>query len=191
VEGKQVKYLIVGLGNIGRQYSNTRHNVGFKVVEKVAGLLDVNFSDNKKLLSAVARTNGVILAKPQSYMNLSGLAVAKLKDYYEVDVNSIVVISDDFNLDLGKIRIRFDGEAGGHKGIESVMSQVGPDFWRVRIGIGKTEPQKAERYVLGKFNKDDRKIIGKSVDIAASYLVDLMSCRQLKNESLNVGLRNN
>lgn len=191
MEDKQVKYLIVGLGNFGRQYSNTRHNIGFKVVEKAADLLDVAFSDNKKLLSAVARANGIILARPQSYMNLSGLVVAKLKDYYKVDVNSIVVVSDDFNLDLGKIRIRFDGEAGGHKGIESVMSQVGPDFWRVRIGIGETGLQKAERYVLGKFNKGDRKIVDRSVDIAAGYLVDLMSCRQLKNESLNVGLRDN
>jgi len=181
--------LIVGLGNVGREYEGTRHNVGFEVVEKIAEILGVNFSRNKKLASEVAVSKRAILSKPQNLMNCSGLVVTKLKEYYGIDVSQIIVASDDFNLDFGKIRIRFDGGSGGHKGIESVMEQVGGNFWRVRIGIGEIGSRKAEKYVLEKFKKDERKIIAEAIDKTAQHLIDLTSCGELKNESLNVGLR--
>lgn len=183
------KYLVVGLGNVGREYEGTRHNVGFEVADKVAEDLNINFSISGKMFSEVASVKGAILAKPQNLMNLSGLAVAKLKEYYKIDIPEIIVVSDDFNLELGKVRIRFDGNSGGHKGIESVMEQVGGNFWRVRVGIGETGAQRAEKYVLERFKKGEREIIAKAVDKTAQYLVDLISCGELKNESLNVGLR--
>lgn len=183
---EEARFLVVGLGNVGDKYCGTRHNVGFGVIGKLAKLLDVSFSTQKKLLSEIAVCQGFILAKPQTYMNRSGLALAKVRDFYKVSNEKIIVVCDDFNLKLGKIRIRFDGNSGGHNGLDSVMEQIGGNFWRVRIGIGEPVGRRADVFVLEKFLPEERRIINLSIDRVASYLLNLHS-RELKNESINVG----
>lgn len=183
----ETKFLVVGLGNIGKEYDGTRHNVGFEVVEEIAKILSCEFADNRKISASIAKAKNIVIAKPTTFMNRSGLSVAKTKEFYKVEVKNIIVMSDDFNLELGKVRIRFDGDSGGHNGLESVMEQVGGDFWRVRIGIGKGIINNSEKFVLEKFKKGEREIIKKAIDTTAHYMVDLFSQGELKNESINVG----
>jgi len=187
VQEENIKFLIIGLGNIGGEYHNTRHNIGFDTVDKIVEILDLKYNDQKKFASAVAVGKSVILAKPNTFMNRSGLATSKLKEYYKTDNEYIVVVSDDYNLELGKVRIRFDGDSGGHNGLESVMEQVGGNFWRVRIGIGNAGRKSAEIFVLEKFSQKERKIIDCVIDKTAHYLADLLFRGELKNESINVG----
>ena len=179
--------LVIGLGNVGKEYEGTRHNIGFEVADKVSEALDIRFSENKKLQAEVAKKQSLVIAKPTTFMNRSGLSIAKLKDYYKVEMENVIVVSDDFNLELGKVRVRYGGSPGGHNGLESVMSQIGGQFWRVRVGIGDIGDRKAEKFVLEKFNKSEQGEVSEVIDKATSYLVDLMSCGEIKNESINVG----
>lgn len=179
--------LVVGLGNIGREYEGTRHNVGFEVAEKIAKILSCEFADNKKIQAKVAKSKNIIVIKPTTLMNRSGIATINARGFYKVEIKNIIVLSDDFNLELGKVRVRFGGDSGGHNGLESVMEQVSNDFWRVRLGIGGGEISNSEKYVLEKFKKDEREIIKQAIDKTAHYLVDLLSKGELANESINVG----
>lgn len=189
MEKENSTMLVVGLGNVGKDYEGTRHNIGFAVVDRVADILGLKFSDSKKLQAKIAKGQNIILAKPVTFMNRSGLAVANLKGYYKLDVQNIIIVSDDYNLDLGRVRIRRDGESGGHNGLESVISQLSGGFWRVRFGIGAVGNKKAEDFVLEKFKKDEAEIISQVIDKTAHYLVDLLSKGELVNESINVGPR--
>lgn len=133
--------LIVGLGNPGSEYQDTRHNIGFMVVDKLAKELTTPAAvwDTKKdLKSMIARAGDIILAKPTTYMNNSGLAVKAIMSFYKLEPGDIWVIHDDIDLPLGKIRIREGGSSAGHNGIESIMKMVGTDkFLRFRLGIGR------------------------------------------------------
>lgn len=179
--------LIVGLGNPGEKYEQTRHNLGFMAVEHFLKhfytVRDTSWSDDKKLKSDVAiidwqpkvgETERVILAKPKTFMNNSGMAVKLISDYYKVPAEDIWVAYDDLDLPVGSMKIRFGGAAAGHHGAESVMAALGTDkFWRFRMGIGLPHGHKVdgdgvehlqsrrtvgntEDYVLGTFGTKDR-----------------------------------
>ena len=158
-------YIIVGLGNPKKEYENTRHNIGFDVIDAIADEYNISMSDKKhKAIIGKGAIGGqkVILAKPQTYMNLSGESVRELIDYYKVDEETeLIVIYDDISLDVGQIRIRKKGSAGGHNGIKSILQHLGHDvFLRIKMGVGeKPKGYDLADYVLGHFSKEDRKIL--------------------------------
>lgn len=162
--------LVVGLGNPGSQYSGTRHNAGFMVIERLARDLGVNARQETKLQAMVAeaRLDGdkLILVQPTTFMNLSGEAVAKLLNWYKLTPKDLVVVYDDFALPLGQLRVRPEGSAGGHNGISSLIQHLGGKaaFDRVRVGIGPVPPGwKTADFVLGRFSPDERKLLDDTI----------------------------
>ncbi|MFC6165924.1 aminoacyl-tRNA hydrolase [Lactiplantibacillus dongliensis] len=147
--------MIVGLGNIGAKYAQTRHNVGFMIVDEIAAKLNVDFKTSKfEAEVATAFVNGekILLVKPSTYMNDSGRAVGPLMTYYNIDPAELLVIHDDLDLPLGKVRLKQKGSAGGHNGIKSILSHVGDQhFKRVKVGIEHPQKMSVVDYVLGKF----------------------------------------
>lgn len=139
--------LIVGLGNPGDKYINTRHNLGFVVVEELSEKMeDGSWKLDQKFKSEIVKTDQFILAKPQTYMNNSGMAVVALANYYKIKTADIIIVHDELDLPLGKIKIRVGGSAAGHHGIESIIKFLGDDkFIRVRIGIGNLHALGGER----------------------------------------------
>lgn len=178
-------YLIIGLGNPGKEYEGTRHNVGFEFADKMIGELKSDkFTLNKKLKSQILKTGDLIIAKPQTYMNLSGEAVASLAKYYNISGENIIVISDDCNLKAGEARIRFSGSDGGHNGLKSIISSFSNEFWRIRIGIGQNSNEPLETFVLRKIPKGDIKKIEDTIDKAVSLLIESISQGKLQNTSI-------
>jgi PTH1 family peptidyl-tRNA hydrolase len=174
-------YLIVGLGNPGRKYENTRHNVGWHVLDELARRYDLRFDKTEKkaiTASAIIRGRRVLLAKPQTYMNLSGEAVRGLVDFYKIDLERVIVIADDLDLPLGTLRLRERGSAGGQRGIRNVIQHLGTqDFARVRFGIGRPPGRMdAAAYVLQSFTGDEailaREVAERAADAVESWLVD-------------------
>jgi len=161
--------LVVGLGNPGPDYTNTRHNVGFLVVEKLASDENEPFEHSKRWVAEVARFGqGNYLAKPQTYMNLSGEAVSKMAHFYRIEPSEILVIYDDIALPLGRLRIRPKGSAGGHNGMKSIIQHLGTEnFARLRVGIGNADlPGALVNHVLGKFSKSEQSELEKAVERA-------------------------
>ena len=169
-------YIIVGLGNPGSRFDNTRHNVGFDTVDYLSKKLGIRVSKiGFKSIYGEGEAEGkrIILCKPQTFMNLSGETVRDIVDWYKVPVENLIVIYDDVDLEPGKIRVRPKGSSGTHNGMKSVIYQLqSQDFPRVRIGIGRA-PEKWDLadYVLSKFSKQDREIIDKSIEMAAKAAI--------------------
>ena len=161
-------YIIVGLGNPERKYDNTRHNTGFIAIDKVADEYGIDILESKfKALigKGVIEGQKVILMKPMTYMNLSGEAVRAAVDYYKVDPeNEVCIIYDDTSMDVGRLRIRKKGSAGGHNGIKSIIAHLGTDvFVRIKIGIGQKPPRMdLADYVLGHFTDEDIKAVNET-----------------------------
>lgn len=158
-------YIIAGLGNPGSDYQRTRHNVGFLVLDTLADKHGVSLT-RMKYHSLMARTTidgkGVLLMKPQTYMNNSGEAIEEAASYFKIPPEHIIVISDDINLEPGKLRIRRSGSAGGHNGLKSIIECTGSDqFPRVRVGIGDRNRRQEDLadFVLSKFTEDDLKAL--------------------------------
>lgn len=163
---------IVGLGNPGRKYKQTRHNIGFIIIEELLYRNKWKLNKNKfNSHYALEQFNGekVLLLQPQTYMNLSGEAIKPIADYYHIPAEDILVIFDDLDLPAGKIRLRQKGGHGGHNGVRSTISQLGTkDFKRLRFGIGRpTTPIPVVDYVLGKFPKSEQKAITDGIEKAA------------------------
>ncbi|MGN1401640.1 MAG: aminoacyl-tRNA hydrolase [Bacillus sp. (in: firmicutes)] len=152
--------LIVGLGNPGKEYDKTRHNIGFEVIDALAERwnIDLNQAKHKGLYGA-GYVSGikVVLLKPLTYMNLSGESIRAVMDYLKIDVEDLVVLYDDLDLQTGKIRLRQKGSAGGHNGIKSTIAHLGTqEFNRIRIGIGRpSNGMSVTNYVLGRFQKEE------------------------------------
>ena len=183
-------FLIVGLGNPTKQYEKTRHNIGFDVMDALADKYNISISENKhKALCGKGVIEGmkVVLAKPQTYMNLSGESVAELVNYYKLDPESeLIVVFDDISLEPGNIRIRKKGSAGGHNGIKNIIANLGSSvFPRIKVGVGE-EPKGYDLadYVLGKFSKEDRVLMEEGYDLAceASALIMQGAIDQAMNE---------
>ena len=157
-------FLIVGLGNPGAEYANTRHNVGFMAADAVAESFRFGpFKSKFDGLIAEGNINGekVMLLKPQTFMNLSGESLRPIMDFYKLDPEDFIVIFDDIDLDVGRIRIRKKGSAGGHNGIKSIISHLGSmEFPRIKIGVGaKPKGYDLADYVLGHFTKEDSGVL--------------------------------
>ncbi len=163
-------YIIAGLGNPTKQYENTRHNIGFMAIDALADKYDINMIECKhKSLIGKGMINGtkVILVKPLTYMNLSGEAIRAVSEYYKIDeTEELLVIYDDISLDLGQIRIRKKGSAGGHNGLKSIIANLGHDtFRRIKIGVGgKPEGYDLADYVLGHFNGEEIAVMKDSLE---------------------------
>ena len=178
--------LIVGLGNPGKQYEQTRHNIGFDVIdymankynidvnrEKFKGICGEGFIENKK----------VILLKPLTYMNLSGESIRELPNFYKLEDDEIIVVYDDISLDIGRLRIREKGSAGGHNGIKSIIQNLGGDkFPRVKVGVGQPKDNLVN-HVLGKFSKEDREHIEKVIPVVSDAIVEIV--KNDAKESMN------
>lgn len=183
-------FLIVGLGNPTKQYEKTRHNIGFDVMDALAYKYNISISENKhKALCGKGVIEGmkVVLAKPQTYMNLSGESVAELVNYYKLDPESeLIVVFDDISLEPGNIRIRKKGSAGGHNGIKNIIANLGSSvFPRIKVGVGeKPKGYDLADYVLGKFSKEDRVLMEEGYDLAceASALIMQGAIDQAMNE---------
>ncbi|MHC5083272.1 MAG: aminoacyl-tRNA hydrolase [Planctomycetota bacterium] len=167
--------LIAGLGNPGTEYANTRHNVGFMVLDALAGMFGEKV--NRKKFNALteevmAGDVKLLLVKPQQYMNRSGFSIATAAGFYKLDPSDVLVVTDDLALDVGKLRVRTQGGSGGHNGLKDIISKLGTDgFSRLRIGIGDAGRMDSADYVLGRFGSDDREIIDKSVQLAAKAVL--------------------
>lgn len=155
--------LIAGLGNPGREYEETRHNAGFMVIDRLAGRAGAPFRLEPKWDAAIAATGGVILCKPQSFMNLSGEPLAAVARFYKIPPEQVLAIFDDAALPLGRIRIRPGGSSGGHNGMESILRHLG-DIPRLRIGIGASDGRPMVQHVLGKFLPEERAILAGAID---------------------------
>ncbi len=172
-------YLIIGLGNPGSRYQQTRHNIGFMVLEDIAARWEVDI--RQKSFDAlwnrgkVAGANA-LLAIPQTYMNLSGNAVRRLQDYFKVDTGNVIVIHDDLDLPFGTVRLKAGGGDAGHKGLKSIVNCLGSaDFMRVRMGIGKPAGRTpVEDYVLQKFNQDESDRLQQIIQIASEATADII-----------------
>lgn len=165
--------LVVGLGNPGSSYEGSRHNVGFRVIDLLARRSGITTKERRfRALLGYGKIGGqdVILAKPLTYMNLSGYAVKAIMDWHSLETSQLLVVYDDMDLDLGRIRIRPRGSAGGHNGMKSIITLVGSeDFPRVRVGIGKPSPSlDSVEHVLGWFSAEEMPVISTAIEWAAN-----------------------
>lgn len=172
--------IIVGLGNPGRKYEKTKHNIGFMVVDQLASEHGVSFKKNPfEAETAEFFENGekVILVKPQTFMNESGRSVSPLMTYLQMTIDELVVIYDDMDLPLGKIRLRQKGSAGGHNGVKSLISHLGTnEFKRIKVAIGRPKHQRSTvvNHVLNGFDPEEQPIVQQSIDRAVAAVEDFL-----------------
>ena len=163
--------LIVGLGNPGGEYAETRHNVGFMVLDRLAARERATFKAEKKWQAVVAPTSYGWLCKPQTYMNLSGESVSALRHFYKIEPSQVLVVLDDLALPLGRLRLREKGSAGGQNGLKSVIQHLGTnEVPRLRIGIGSAQGDTATGHVLGRFSPAERPVLETALDDAAEAI---------------------
>ena len=170
--------LIVGLGNPGREYNNTRHNIGFMCIEKIAEYFKVDFDSNKfNGLYTQFNYNDekIILLKPQKYMNLSGEVIRDFVNFYKIDVSDILVICDDLDTDIGTYRLRYKGSSGGHNGLKNIELHLSTnEYKRIKVGISNNKTIDTKDYVLGKFTKDEMDLINPIINKMPSIIEDYL-----------------
>lgn len=171
--------LIVGLGNIGKEYENTRHNVGFMAIDEIAkkNQIYVNKEKNQGLYTTFIK-NGetIVLLKPQKYMNLSGEVVKSYLDYFKIEIDDLLVISDDLDLPVGRFRLKSQGSSGGHNGLNNIEYHIKTkEYKRLKIGISNNKEYNTKDYVLGNFSKEEKQkideIIHRIPDILDDFIV--------------------
>ncbi|MCT4597524.1 MAG: aminoacyl-tRNA hydrolase [Vallitalea sp.] len=172
-------YVIVGLGNPGMRFTATRHNVGFEVIERLA--YDNNIKMNKRkhkaiMGSGVIAGHKVLLVQPQTYMNLSGESIRAILDFYKCDENDLIVVYDDICFDIGKMRIRKKGSAGGHNGMKNIINHLGTnEFIRIRVGVGNKSPEwDLKDHVLSRFSEEEIKEMVKEVKRASDSIEKIL-----------------
>ena len=184
-----MSWLVVGLGNPGPQYANTRHNIGFLTVDERARRAGERFSASRGMHAETASTRigpqgiggpapeKLVLAKPRTFMNESGRAVCKLSDFLDIEPDHIIVVHDELDLDPGRLRIKLGGGDNGHNGLKSIRAHLGTgDFYRVRLGIGRPQGHRAGAdYVLGRFSKAEREELAIEVDDGAEAVISLIN----------------
>ncbi|UWG97727.1 aminoacyl-tRNA hydrolase [Dehalobacter sp. DCM] len=179
---------IVGLGNPGVKYSRTKHNAGFMVLDNIAKEEGLVFRSGFRGQAAEAKKDGerIFYLKPQTYMNLSGLAAAELVNYYKIAPQDILVIHDDMDLPLGRLRLRSKGSAGGHNGIKSLIAELGiQDFWRLKIGVGRPKLETdVVDHVLTSFAKQEAEIFEEAIIRAVK--VSALWCQGRQDEAMNL-----
>lgn len=171
--------LIVGLGNPGKEYENTKHNMGFMAIDEYAR--NKNTQINKSKFNGLYnefnhKGEKIILLKPQMYINLSGDVIKKYVDFYKIDISDILIISDDLDLDIGKIKIKYKGGSGGHNGLKNIESNLKTqEYKRIKIGISNNKEIDTKDYVLGKFNQENTKIIKETISKIPQILDDYLN----------------
>lgn len=182
-----MKYLIVGLGNIGSEYAGTRHNIGFRAVDAFAEKQGVEWADKRYGFVAKTRVKNaeLILLKPSTYMNLSGQAVRYWAQQEKIPVERILVVVDDLSLPVGKIRMRGSGSAGGHNGLKNIEScMMTQNYARIKFGIGNEFPKGTQiDFVLGKFSDEDNKLIAEKLDYVGEMIQSF--CLQGLDRTMN------
>ena len=191
--------LIVGLGNPGKKYTNTRHNLGFMVLDKIVNQFDklrvnaeqgrsIKKKDWKKVKdSLIFQKDEVLFAKPQTFMNDSGKAIEKLKNKFRIEISDIIIIRDDIDIPFEVIRTRFESSAAGHKGVKSIIDELGIEkISQIKIGIGDNKEVDLDKYVLQNFNAEEKKLLPKILDQTVRIVLEFISS-DLKNTSYNVG----
>ena len=179
-ETEQAMYLIVGLGNPGTRYRAARHNIGFMVLEKLAAQLEMDLrqkSFNALWGKGKIDHKNVILAMPQTYMNLSGNAVRQLQAFFKTEISNLMVIHDDLDLSFGSVRLKTGGGTAGHKGLASIEENLGSsEFMRIRLGIGKpVDKSRIESYVLEPFKSDELPLLNNIIETAAGAVCEIIS----------------
>lgn len=174
-------YIIAGLGNPGKQYEGTRHNIGWQVIDELADKYNIRVMESKfKGLIGKGIINGekVVLLKPLTYMNLSGESVGEAVHFFKIDeTRELIVVADDISLDVGHIRMRKKGSAGGHNGLKNIIAHLGhEEFMRIKMGVGdKPAGYDLADYVLGRFSKEEEKIMAESKKTAVLAIETIMS----------------
>lgn len=176
--------LIVGLGNPGKEYDGTRHNIGFDIIDLLAKELEVvNFREKFQGLIAetMIKDEKVFLLKPMTYMNLSGNSIKEVMKFYKMDpIEDLIVIYDDMDLPLGQLRIKLKGSAGGHNGIKSIISHMGNDFFRVKCGIGKAKrKEETVNFVLGGFSKSEMEEVESLMEDAVKAVQSIVTAKNI------------
>lgn len=180
--------LVVGLGNPGKEYVNTRHNIGFDVIDLYMKKNNIDLVKEKfQGLYTQTNINGekVIFLKPQKYMNLSGEVVKKYVDFFKINVNDILIIHDDLDQDVGKIKLKQNSSSGGHNGIKDIEKNLGTkEYKRLKIGISNNKNIDTKNFVLGKFSSEERNLIDNALKISISILDDFfnMNFNELMNK---------
>ena len=178
-------YLYVGLGNPGPAYKNTRHNIGFMVIDSLVAETDTANISKRSFEGELYRRNGLFFLKPVTYMNLSGKSVRKVMDFFKIPLENLVVIHDDIDLAFGTMRFKRGGGSGGHNGLKSIDAAIGNDYLRVRLGIGKP-PNKSMTvdYVLNSFEAEERSGVEELVQkaVQACLMIPKLSLEKLKSE---------
>lgn len=168
--------LIVGLGNPGKEYDNTRHNVGYHVLDSYLGNVLWKEKFNAYYCEKIINSQKVIFVKPLTYMNLSGDAVVRFVDYFNISLDEILVIHDDMDLEIGAFKLKKNSSAGGHNGIKSIISRLSSqDFSRLKIGISHDKSYDTKDYVLGKFSKSEVEIL-KKLQSTFNEVIDSFVC---------------
>ena len=172
--------LIIGLGNPGDKFNNTRHNIGFESLDLFAQKNNIKFL--KKHKSFFYKSNGFILLKPQTFMNLSGDAVAEVVKFYKIKLEDILIVYDDVSLEFGKIRTKFSGSSGGQNGVKDIITKLGTDqFWRTKLGVGFDKRYELSKWVLSKFKKDELDTKNEILESACT-IIDLF----IKEDTLEI-----
>ena len=183
--------VVVGLGNPGAEYDNTRHNLGFQSVDSFAKAQDLGkWQDNTKFKAQIADAfiNGskIVAVKPQTFMNASGESLQAIRHFYKCHVSDFIVIHDELDLPLGTIRVRQGGSDAGHNGLKSINSELGQDYWHIRVGVGPTpEHIDAADYVLGKFSAAEKTKLAKTIKATDQVLDDFIHGR-IKAQTLQI-----
>lgn len=175
--------LIVGLGNPGKEYEKTRHNIGFMIIDNLAKKLNIELNNSKFngiYYQGFIDNEKVIILKPQTYMNLSGECIIQFVNYFNIEDEDILVVYDDMDLELGKIRLKVKGSSGGQNGMKNIMDHLHTqNISRLKFGIGLKKMIPAKDYVLGKFSKEDNLILEDKINIATNACLDFLKIDML------------
>jgi len=186
--------LIIGLGNPEKKYDNTRHNVGFRVIDELVSLKqyqDLILKDHKKFSGQYAKNNELILLKPMTYMNNSGQSAQTVINYFGIDLDNVLIIHDDMDLNLGQIKIQKNKSAAGHNGVDSIINYINSnEFWRLRIGIGNEFKKKmpGDKFVISNFTAEENKTINKIIGPALSLVIEFINSKtdELTNKNFQI-----
>jgi PTH1 family peptidyl-tRNA hydrolase len=183
-------FLVVGLGNIGQEFENTRHNIGFRAIDQFASDHEFGNWINKKDMNCLIADKNiadtkVYLVKPTTMMNLSGNAVQKISNFYKISNSKIIVVHDELDINFGNIKITMGGSSAGHNGIKSIISNLGEDFGRIRIGVGPKTPEQIDSadFVLGKFSKNEEEHMKALLNEVSSLTTEAIFSNEFPNET--------
>ena len=165
--------LVAGLGNPGPQYQETRHNVGFMVIDRLADRKNIALEGSRSWNCRLGKWGSILLVKPQCYMNQSGEVLGPLTRYFKIQPQEMVVVVDDVALPLGRLRLRPSGSDGGHNGLGSIIEHLGETFMRLRVGVGSPRPGDLVDYVLGEFEPSERTIAAQAIERATEAIEEI------------------